>query len=117
MHADHITGTGYLKQLIPNVKSLISKSSGANADQHLNDGDIVQFGQHQIKAISTPGHTNGCMTFINHKQVRCVQIANGEWNKFFAITIFPHKSHTKCNFQKQKKSTMATAIEFYRIFP
>lgn len=74
MHADHITGTGYLKQLIPDVKSLISKSSGADADQHLNDGDIVQFGRHRIEAISTPGHTNGCMTFINHEQVRCVKM-------------------------------------------
>lgn len=72
MHADHITGTGYLKQLIPDAKSLISRTSGADADQYLNDGDIVQFGRHRIEAISTPGHTNGCMTFINHEQVRYV---------------------------------------------
>lgn len=69
MHADHITGTGYLKQLIPTVKSVISEASGAEADQHLNDGDVVEFGRHQIKAVSTPGHTNGCMTFINYEQV------------------------------------------------
>lgn len=74
MHADHITGTGYLKQLIPNVKSVISKASGAQADQHLNDGDIIEFGRHKIKAISTPGHTNGCMTFIDYEQVHmCVR--------------------------------------------
>lgn len=69
MHADHITGTGYLKRLIPNVKSVISLSSGADADEHLNDGDYIQFGRHKIKAVSTPGHTNGCMTFINYEQV------------------------------------------------
>lgn len=69
MHADHITGSGYLKQLLPNVKSVISEASGANADRHLNDGDIIQFGRHAMNATSTPGHTNGCMTFINYEQV------------------------------------------------
>lgn len=69
MHADHITGTGYLKQLLPNVRSVISQASGADADKHLNDGDVISFGRHEIKAVSTPGHTNGCMTFINYEQV------------------------------------------------
>ncbi|XP_031619007.1 persulfide dioxygenase ETHE1, mitochondrial [Contarinia nasturtii] len=68
MHADHITGTGYLKQLLPNVRSVISQTSGAIADKHLNDGDVITFGRHEIKAVSTPGHTNGCMTFINCEQ-------------------------------------------------
>ena len=70
MHADHITGTGYLKQLAPHTKSIISKQSGAQADIHLEDGDFIEFGRHQLKAVSTPGHTNGCMTYINHEQVR-----------------------------------------------
>lgn len=69
MHADHITGTGYLKQLLPNVQSLISENSGAQADKQLVDGDVVEFGRHEIKAISTPGHTNGCMTYVNYEQV------------------------------------------------
>lgn len=69
MHADHITGTGYLKQLLPNVKSVISKTSGADADIHLNDGDAVEFGRHKLQAIATPGHTNGCMTYVNCEQV------------------------------------------------
>lgn len=70
MHADHITGTGWLKQLLPNVKSVISANSGAKADIHLNDGDTIEFGRHKLKAFSTPGHTNGCMNFINFEQVR-----------------------------------------------
>lgn len=70
MHADHITGTGYLKQLLPNVQSVISSRSGAKADKHINDGDVIQFGRHEIKAVSTPGHTNGCMSYINFEQVK-----------------------------------------------
>lgn len=69
MHADHITGTGYLKKLLPNVKSVISRASGADADRYLVEGDIIDFGRHQIKALLTPGHTNGCMTFVNYEQV------------------------------------------------
>lgn len=73
MHADHITGTGYLKKLLPNVKSVISRTSGADADKYLDEGDIIDFGRHQMKALSTPGHTNGCMTFVNYEQVNDVQ--------------------------------------------
>lgn len=69
MHADHITGTGYLKRLLPTVRSAISRASGAAADRHLDEGDVIDFGRHQMKALSTPGHTNGCMTFVNHEQV------------------------------------------------
>ncbi|XP_059621479.1 persulfide dioxygenase ETHE1, mitochondrial [Phlebotomus argentipes] len=68
MHADHITGTGYLKQLVPGCESVISRASGARADKHLEDGEEVQFGRHTIKAVATPGHTNGCMTYIIKEQ-------------------------------------------------
>ncbi|XP_055677330.1 persulfide dioxygenase ETHE1, mitochondrial [Lutzomyia longipalpis] len=68
MHADHITGTGYLKKLLPECKSVISRASGAKADEYLENGDIVKFGRHSIEAVSTPGHTNGCMTFIIKEQ-------------------------------------------------
>lgn len=69
MHADHITGTGYLKKMIPRVQSVISGNSGAKADKHIADGDVIRFGRHEIKAAATPGHTNGCMSYINFEQV------------------------------------------------
>jgi sulfur dioxygenase len=59
MHADHITGTGKLKGLLPGCQSLISKASGAQADIHVSDGDTVEFGRHILEVRSTPGHTNG----------------------------------------------------------
>ena len=39
VHADHITGTGRLKKLVPGVQSVISAKSGAEADVHVKDGD------------------------------------------------------------------------------
>lgn len=68
MHADHITGTGYLKQLLPQTVSVISQSSGAKADKKLVDNETVEFGRHVLRAMSTPGHTNGCMTFVVEEQ-------------------------------------------------
>ncbi|XP_058057446.1 persulfide dioxygenase ETHE1, mitochondrial [Anopheles bellator] len=68
MHADHVTGTGYLKQLLPGTVSVISQNSGAKADRHLVDNETVQFGRHKLRALCTPGHTNGCMTFVVDEQ-------------------------------------------------
>lgn len=59
MHADHITGTGKLKKLLPGCKSVISRESGAQADILLQPGDLVKFGRHCLKACPTPGHTAG----------------------------------------------------------
>ena len=59
MHADHITGTGKLKSLIPCCRSVISRKSGAQADVHLDPDDKVIFGRHHIDCLSTPGHTEG----------------------------------------------------------
>ncbi|XP_072384022.1 persulfide dioxygenase ETHE1, mitochondrial [Diabrotica undecimpunctata] len=67
MHADHITGSGYLKCLT-GCKSVISRASGAQADIFVDEGDFVRFGNHKIKVLSTPGHTNGCCSFYCQEQ-------------------------------------------------
>lgn len=68
MHADHITGTGWLKQLLPGSESVIAKASGAKADKYLVEGDKINFGRHHIDTLATPGHTNGCMAYVIHEQ-------------------------------------------------
>ena len=59
MHADHITGTGILKKLLPGSQSVISQAAGATADVYVHHGDVVEFGRHKLEVRSTPGHTNG----------------------------------------------------------
>ncbi|CAN0487929.1 unnamed protein product, partial [Ectocarpus sp. 8 AP-2014] len=45
VHADHITGTGKLKGLLPGgAKSGVSESSGGQADVKIHDGDKIRFG-------------------------------------------------------------------------
>ncbi|XP_078572206.1 uncharacterized protein LOC144859426 [Branchiostoma floridae x Branchiostoma japonicum] len=63
-HADHITGTGKLKTLVPGCKSVISKASSAKADILLEEGQKVKFGKFSLEVRTTPGHTNGCVTYV-----------------------------------------------------
>ncbi|XP_022319983.2 persulfide dioxygenase ETHE1, mitochondrial-like [Crassostrea virginica] len=66
VHADHITGTGFLKKQFPTCKSAISAESKANADIKLKEGDKLTFGKYELEVRSTPGHTNGCITYVWH---------------------------------------------------
>ena len=69
MHADHITGTGYLKKL-SGCKSVISRQSGAQADVLIEENDFITFGNQRLKVLSTPGHTNGCCSYYSEQQVK-----------------------------------------------
>jgi sulfur dioxygenase len=68
MHADHITGSGLLKKLIPGTKSIISEASGAIADIKVADGDKIKFGSNELEVRGTPGHTSGCVCYVSHAQ-------------------------------------------------
>jgi len=67
VHADHITGSGRLKKLIPGCSSVISSLGGADADVKVNDGDLVKFGLEEVEVAATPGHTSGCVTYIHRR--------------------------------------------------
>ncbi|EDW01343.1 GH20506 [Drosophila grimshawi] len=67
MHADHITGSGWLRQLT-GCQSVIAAASGAKADRHIVEGDHIAFGRHSIDTLATPGHTNGCMSYVIKEQ-------------------------------------------------
>lgn len=68
VHADHITGTGFLKKQFPTCKSAISTASKADADIKLKEGDKLTFGKYELEVRSTPGHTNGCITYVWHEK-------------------------------------------------
>ncbi|XP_076037638.1 persulfide dioxygenase ETHE1, mitochondrial [Oratosquilla oratoria] len=68
VHADHITGSGLLKKFFPDCSSIISKASGAEADVLVGPGDNIKVGQVNLEVRSTPGHTNGCVTYVWHDQ-------------------------------------------------
>lgn len=62
-HADHITGVAGLRE-VTGARSATGELSGAScADRQLADGDVIVFGNEVIRAMATPGHTAGCMTY------------------------------------------------------
>lgn len=65
-HADHITGTGLMKQTPggAEAKSYISRLSGAEADVKFDHNDVIRFGRRSVIAKATPGHTAGCTCFV-----------------------------------------------------
>jgi sulfur dioxygenase len=65
VHADHVTGSWELKtKHFPDSKSCIAAVTGAVADVQLREGDTVAFGSRFLRVLSTPGHTDGCLSFV-----------------------------------------------------
>lgn len=64
VHADHVTSAWLLRQRTGS-RIAVSRASGAKgADRYLGDGERVAFGRHWLEARATPGHTDGCMTYV-----------------------------------------------------
>lgn len=51
VHADHITGSGKLKRIVPGTKSVLSLVSGGQADVKVSDGDKIRFGSRCLFSV------------------------------------------------------------------
>lgn len=63
VHADHITGSGELRKRTGAKIGVSSAYDMACPDLHIEDGQEISFGKFKIKALNTPGHTSGCLSF------------------------------------------------------
>lgn len=70
IHADHITGTGKLRDRT-GCQGIVPVNAQAKcADHFINDGETIQLGTVEIKAIATLGHTDSHMAYlVNHDRV------------------------------------------------
>jgi glyoxylase-like metal-dependent hydrolase (beta-lactamase superfamily II) len=83
VHADHLSAATYLKSKLggkTGVSESITKvqntfktvfnldeeftTDGAQFDQLIADGDLLELGSMNIRVMSTPGHTPCCLTFV-----------------------------------------------------
>ena len=64
VHADHVTGAFLLKEKLGSKISIAAASGAKGADRFLTHGDRVNFGARYVEVRSTPGHTQGCLTFV-----------------------------------------------------
>ncbi|XP_017027280.1 persulfide dioxygenase ETHE1, mitochondrial [Drosophila kikkawai] len=113
MHADHITGSGWLRQLT-GCQSVIAAASGAKADRHLKEGDRIKFGTHVIDTLATPGHTNGCMSYVIKDQA-CIFTGDTILIRGCGRTDFQEGSPR--NLYENVHQKIFTLPENYRIYP
>ncbi len=68
-HADHITASGLLRERLGS-KAVVGANAGAVcADVLVEDGSTLEAGGLKFEVRSTPGHTDGCVTYVtsDHK--------------------------------------------------
>lgn len=117
-HADHISAAAELKKRFCDCKILISegikevqkvfkpifnlntlKVDGSQFDILAQDGDVLNFGSIEIKAIATPGHTPSCMSFLIKDML------------FVGDTIFmPDFGTGRCDFPSGSADLLYTSI-------
>ena len=64
VHADHVTGAWRLRHALDSRIVISKRSAAAGADVYVDDGDTVALGGLVLHARATPGHTNGCTTWV-----------------------------------------------------
>jgi sulfur dioxygenase len=64
VHADHVTGAWLLKRRMGSQIMVAGGSGAESADRYLVQDDIVAFGGRRLMVRATPGHTNGCLTYV-----------------------------------------------------
>lgn len=64
VHADHVTSAWLLREKLGS-KIVVSARTGVScADILLEDGDTLSFGSRHLTAMATPGHTDGCTSYV-----------------------------------------------------
>ena len=100
IHADHITSACPLKKYYPNARIVLGMENidaEACADIMVSEGHLLPIGTYEIKAIETPGHTLGCMSYIVEDKV-----LTGD-----ALFI---RSTGRCDFQGGSAETLYESI-------
>lgn len=64
VHADHVTGAWRLQQRCGSRIALAEAAGAVGVDRPLRHGDRITFGQRHLEVHATPGHTNGCLTYV-----------------------------------------------------
>ena len=64
VHADHVTGAWLLNLRFGSKIMLAAVGGAEGANRLLAAGDEIAFGRHRLFVRETPGHTNGCLTYV-----------------------------------------------------
>jgi sulfur dioxygenase len=64
VHADHVSGAWLLRQRCGSRIAVSAAGGAQGADLLLADGDSVAFGRRRLQVRATPGHTDGCLSYV-----------------------------------------------------
>ena len=64
VHADHVTAAWLLRQRLGSRIALSVDGGASGADRLLRHGDHVAFGSRHLLVRATPGHTDGCLSYV-----------------------------------------------------
>jgi sulfur dioxygenase len=100
-HADHVTGA-WLMQQATGSKIGISRRYGdmvRGADLMLDHGDTITFGHRSLQVRATPGHTDGCVTYVLDDQ-----------SMAFTGDCLLIRGAGRCDFQQGNAHTLYASI-------
>lgn len=100
-HADHVTGA-WLMQQATGCRIGVSRRYGdalQGADLRLDHGDRVAFGHRHLEVRATPGHTDGCLSYLldDHHMV-------------FTGDCLLIRGAGRCDFQQGNAATLYRSI-------
>lgn len=98
-HADHVTGSWLMHQATGCAIALAAAAKADNVTLPLHHGDRVSFGERHVEVRSTPGHTNGCLTFVLDDQ-----------SMAFTGDALLVRGCGRCDFQQGNAHTLWTSI-------
>jgi glyoxylase-like metal-dependent hydrolase (beta-lactamase superfamily II)/rhodanese-related sulfurtransferase len=63
-HADHVSGAWLMKAALGSAIAMSPVYGATNVDRPLGAGDVIRFGGEALEVRATPGHTDGCLSFV-----------------------------------------------------
>lgn len=64
VHADHVTGAWLMRAAVGSGIAVARAAGAEGADLALEDGMEIPFGSRSLQVRATPGHTDGCLTYV-----------------------------------------------------
>ena len=101
VHADHITGSGNLREQTGALSVLSEAAEVECVDRRVNDGDRLGFGSFEVEVRSTPGHTNSCVSYV---------IKNNDQTMAFTGDALLIRGNGRTDFQQGDSKTLFKSV-------
>ena len=98
-HADHVTGSWLMHASTGCAIGLAAAARAENVSKPLQHGDRVCFGGRHVEVRSTPGHTDGCVSYVLDDQ-----------SMAFTGDALLVRGCGRCDFQQGNAHTLWTSI-------